>query len=137
MENQDNFKIENDNTLDDENTEYYENYQDIEDNLDNFESEDLDDDEEIATEKLTPIKLNIQHKVKNLSPAIPSFKDSSESYDMYQTRLGIIKSINETVVKDIFAYKEDLNLFARIINNKFWYNMTYPQNYEKSFDILF
>ena len=142
MTEQEYFEKENNNSLDDENTEYYESIDDLEDNneenfnTDEFYDDDLQDDEDIATEKLTPTRLNIQYKIKALPP-IKSIKDSSESPDMYKSRLGIIKSINETNVKGVFRDKDNLNVFSRIVNNKFWYNMTYPEEYETSFDMLF
>lgn len=138
MTEQEYFEKENNNTLDDESTEYYESIDDLEETEgENFDDDsDLQDDEEIATEKLTPIRLNIQHKIKALLP-LTSVKDSSESPDMYKTRLGIIKSISETKIKSVFKDKENFNVFARIVNNKFWYNMTYPEEYEISFDMIF
>jgi hypothetical protein len=98
---------------------------------------DLEDDEEIATGKLSPSKLEIQYKLKPLEPTNNIFKDEAENPDIFETRLGIVKAIKESNIKDVFGDKMTLAMYSRIFNNKFWYGMSYPPEIESIFKLLF
>ncbi len=93
--------------------------------------EDLEDDEEIAEEilskNLKKIKVIKQLPIQNLS-----LKENAETPDMYETR----KSIADMLQKNGSLSLEDIEMYSRMINNRFWYNMKYPEHIEKIIDSL-
>jgi hypothetical protein len=91
---------------------------------------DIDDDEEntmeiFSAKKLTKSKESESQKILVYTNI---FKESAESEDIYKTRVYLA---NEILKKKILL-TEQAELYARIITNKLWYNMTYNKEIEKN-----
>ena len=136
-------------TGEDENLDYYErealNYTYPSDRIDFNETEsvssydsDLEDDEDIATESMTPVKLTIQKKLTPFVGYKDIMKESSETQDVYTSRTKIYDQIFKTVERNSLSFitLEEIDMFSRVINNQIWYDMHYFKDVEEKANLL-
>lgn len=136
-------------TGEDENLNYYEgealNYTYPSDRIDFTETEsvssydsDLEDDEDVATESMTPVKLTIQKKLTPFVGYKDIMKETSETQDVYNSRTKIYDLIFKMVKRNSlnFITLEEIDMFSRIINNQIWYDMHYFKDVEEKANLL-
>lgn len=89
--------------------------------------EDLEDEEEMAYEMLSPSKIEVQRKVKTMEGIKVSYQGVAETKSMYDTRIKILNNLYR--IKTSIPF-ESLEMVSFIINNKLWYNCKYDTTTE-------
>ena len=137
-------------TGEDENINYYEiDAQDyvypsqrinfIEKDEEESDIEDLEDDEELAMENLSPVRIIVQKKLQPYNPPKNIIKEFSETDDIYNFRVKVNQVLRKAVSKDKdlnFISGQEIDMYSRIITNRLWYGMHYTYDVEKITNLL-